>query len=59
MSPLICRAGAKRARHNSNDDLERDLSKEEKRAKAVEAKERKKLEAVQEKERKKLQKYAV
>ena len=51
---VVCRAGRKKARQDSSDDSERELTKEARKARAAEAKEKKKAEAAAEKEMKKL-----
>ena len=51
---VMCRAGRKKARQDSSDDSERELTKEVRKARAAEAKEKKKAEAAAEKEMKKL-----
>ncbi|KAL0048318.1 hypothetical protein WJX82_000739 [Trebouxia sp. C0006] len=48
------KAGRKKARQDSSDDSERELTKEARKARAAEAKEKKKAEAAAEKEMKKL-----
>lgn len=55
VSSIVCRAGRKKARQDSSDDSERELTKEARKARAAEAKERKKAEAAADKEMKKLQ----
>ena len=55
---VVYRAGRKKARQDSSDDVETELTKEARKARAAEAKERKKAEAAAEKERKKLHKYS-
>lgn len=51
---IMCRAARKKARQDSSDDSDRELTKEGRKARAAEAKERKKAEAAAEKEMKKL-----
>ena len=55
---VVYRAGRKKARQDSSDDVETELTKEARKARAAEAKERKKAEAAAEKERKKLHRYS-
>lgn len=54
------RPSKKRSRPDSNDDepVDKEMAKEEKKARAAQERERKKAEAAQEKERKKLQRCA-
>ena len=54
MLSVVYRAGRKKARQDSSDDAERELTKEARKARAAEAKEKKKAEAAAEKEMKKL-----
>lgn len=54
----MCRPSKRRSRPAGDDSVDKDRTKEAKKARAAEERERKKLEAVQEKERKKIQRYA-
>ena len=58
MLSIVCRAGRRKARQDSSDGSERELTKEARKARAAEAKERKKAEAAAEKEMKKLHRYS-